>query len=95
MAPCSNSMLLAGVYVELLGEKQATLVFAGNGAQAMGRAAAAGRAAQRPAPLPPLLTAEEETAHRAFVKSLGAEPVWLQYLGETVGSDGLQVNSAG
>jgi DNA polymerase-3 subunit epsilon len=36
-----DSLLLAGVYVELLGERQATLVFAGAGAQAMARAAAA------------------------------------------------------
>ena len=45
--------------------------------------ASAGRAAQRPVPLPPLLTAEEETAHREFAKTLGAEPVWLQYLAES------------
>ena len=77
-----DSLLLAGVYVELLGERQATLVFAGaGGAQAMARAAAA-PAARRPAPLPPMLTAVEEAAHRAFVKTLGGEPVWLQYLPE-------------
>src|SRR5262245_57093945 len=77
-----DSLLLAGVYVELLGERQATLVFAGAGStQAMIRAAA-GRAAPRPVPLAPMLTAEEEEAHRAFVKTLGGEPVWLQYLPE-------------
>src|SRR5262245_25079009 len=76
-----DSLLLAGVYVELLGERQAALVFAGNGAQATARAAAQ-RAAQRPAPLPPLLTSEDELAHREFVKTLGAVPLWLQYLGE-------------
>jgi DNA polymerase-3 subunit epsilon len=77
-----DSLLLAGVYVELLGERQATLVFAGNGVEAMARTAAAGRATPRPQPLPPLLTDEEEAAHREFVKTLGAEPVWMQYLGE-------------
>jgi DNA polymerase-3 subunit epsilon len=76
-----DSMLLAGVYVELLGERQATLVFAGNGAAGAVRTAA-GRALQRPAPLPPLLSAEDELAHREFVKTLGAEAVWLQYLPE-------------
>jgi DNA polymerase-3 subunit epsilon len=76
-----DSLLLAGVYVELLGERQATLVFAGNSAQAMARAAA-GRGAQRPTPLPSLLSEAEELAHREFVKTLGAEPLWLQYLGE-------------
>jgi DNA polymerase-3 subunit epsilon len=75
-----DSMLLAGVYVELLGERQATLVFAGNGSQAAARGAVA-RAAQRPAPLPPLLSAEDEIAHLEFVKTLGGEPVWLEYLG--------------
>jgi DNA polymerase-3 subunit epsilon len=77
-----DSMLLAGVYVELLGERQATLVFAGNGSQAAARGSMV-RAAQRPAPLPPLLSPEEEIAHLEFVKTLGGEPVWLQYMGET------------
>ncbi|HEX5958497.1 MAG TPA: DNA polymerase III subunit epsilon [Hyphomicrobiaceae bacterium] len=79
-----DSMLLAGVYVELLGERQATLVFAGNRAGGQGAALGAGngRAAARPTPLPPLLTLEEEATHRAFVKTLGGEPVWLQYLGD-------------
>jgi DNA polymerase-3 subunit epsilon len=77
-----DSMLLAGVYVELLGERLATLVFAGNGSQAAARGSMV-RAAQRPAPLPPLLSPEEEIAHLEFVKTLGGEPVWLQYMGET------------
>lgn len=77
-----DSLLLAGVYVELLGERQAALVFAGSGTQDPARGAAAGRVAQRPEPLAPLLTAEEELAHRQFVKTLGGEPVWLEYLGE-------------
>ena len=74
-----DSVLLAGVYVELLGERQAALVFAGNSAQAVARGSVV-RAAQRAAPLPPLLSAEDEIAHLEFVKTLGAEPVWLQYL---------------
>jgi DNA polymerase-3 subunit epsilon len=76
-----DSMLLAGVYVELLGERQATLVFGGNGVAGAVRTAT-GRALQRPAPLAPLLSAEDEFAHREFVKTLGAEAVWSQYLGE-------------
>jgi DNA polymerase-3 subunit epsilon len=76
-----DSMLLAGVYVELLGERQATLGFGGNGPAGAIRAAA-GRALQRPTPLPPLLSAEDEIAHREFVNTLGAEAVWLQYLGD-------------
>ena len=76
-----DSLLLAGVYVELLGERQAALAFTGSSSQTMARASA-GRAAQRPAPLAPLLTEEDEAAHREFVKTLGGKPMWLQYLGE-------------
>jgi DNA polymerase-3 subunit epsilon len=76
-----DSLLLAGVYVELLGERQATLVFGGNGAAGVARTQAS-IAVSRPAPLPPLLTAEEESAHRELVNTLGPQAVWLQYLGE-------------
>jgi DNA polymerase III subunit epsilon len=76
-----DSMLLASVYVELLGERQATLVFGGNGTAGIARGPDVAQAIRRPAPLPSLLSAEEETAHLEFVKTLGAEPVWLQYLG--------------
>jgi DNA polymerase-3 subunit epsilon len=76
-----DSLLLASVYVELLGERQAALVFGGNGAAGVARAIHAGAAAVRPAPLPPALSAEEEAAHLEFVKTLGAQPMWLEYLG--------------
>ncbi|MBO0766471.1 MAG: DNA polymerase III subunit epsilon [Hyphomicrobiaceae bacterium] len=76
-----DSMLLASVYVELLGERQATLVFSSNGASG-GVRMAADRTPRRPVPLPALLSAEEEAAHREFVKTLGAEVVWLKYLGD-------------
>jgi DNA polymerase-3 subunit epsilon len=75
-----DSMLLASVYVELLGERQATLTFGGNRVQGVVRAAVGG-AARRPAPLPSLLSAGDEIAHREFVKTLGADAVWLQYSG--------------
>jgi DNA polymerase-3 subunit epsilon len=77
-----DSMLLASVYVELLGERQATLVFSGaNGAGGAVRASAA-RAVQRAVALPSALSAEDEIAHREFVESLGPNPLWLQYLTE-------------
>jgi DNA polymerase III subunit epsilon len=76
-----DSLLLASVYVELLGERQATLGLgsqtqAANAVQARSRAAAK----QRPAPLPVRLTAEAEAAHREFIKSLGPDALWLRYL---------------
>ena len=75
-----DSTLLAGVYVELLGERQAALVFGGSGGRGVALARAS-QAIQRPEPLPALLSPEEEAAHLEFVKTLGGEPVWLEYLG--------------
>jgi DNA polymerase-3 subunit epsilon len=77
-----DSMLLAGVYVELLGERQAALVFDGRsgGPQTTIRVGAAS-AAPRPVPLPSMLSAEDEAAHQEFVKSLGPNALWLQYAG--------------
>jgi DNA polymerase III subunit epsilon len=74
-----DSLLLAGVYVELLGERQAALVFGGGGGLGLARATV-GQALQRPVPLLPLLSREEESAHREFVKTLGVDAVWVQYL---------------
>ena len=75
-----DSTLLAGVYVELLGERQAALVFGGAGGTGVAMARVS-RAIQRPEPLPALLSPEEEAAHLEFLKTLGGEPVWLEYLG--------------
>jgi len=76
-----DSLLLAGVYVELLGERQAALVLSSE--QARRSAAAAGRhsaARQRPHPLAPRLTIDQEAAHRAFVDMLGEKAIWKIYL---------------
>jgi DNA polymerase III subunit epsilon len=77
-----DAMLLANVYVELLGERQATLGLAGNGA-AQSRIQNGARAAKpRPSPLPSTLSEEAVRAHREFVKTLGANALWLQFLAE-------------
>lgn len=79
-----DSLLLADVYIELLGERQATLVLADTTKrQSAERRARRGphQAAQRPAPLPSRLTPEIKAAHRAFVETLGGDnPIWLKYL---------------
>ncbi|MDE2450262.1 MAG: DNA polymerase III subunit epsilon [Gammaproteobacteria bacterium] len=74
-----DSLLLARVYVELLGERQATLGLGGEvGSEATihlnARAAKA-----RPEPLAARLSADAERAHREFVKTLGANALWLRY----------------
>lgn len=79
-----DSLLLAQVYIELLGERQATLGLgsaAGLAARNGTRTAVGLRAKPRPAPLPPRLTAEEHARHAAFVETLGANAVWKRYSG--------------
>jgi DNA polymerase III subunit epsilon len=74
-----DSMLLAGVYVELLGERQATLGLSGRGAAESSSLARAAKALPRPSPLPSRVDADTEAAHRELVKSLGPNALWLQY----------------
>jgi DNA polymerase III subunit epsilon len=71
-----DAELLAAVYVELTTTRQATLqleplALATSNIQTMVRA--------RPEPLPSRVTAEDRTAHRAFVRPLGSGAVWHDY----------------
>jgi len=71
-----DSLLLAGVYVELLGERQTTLELATRGPSTVVRAAIRSVALPRPVPLPVRLTDEDVAAHQAFVESLGDKAIW-------------------
>ena len=75
--------LLAGVYVELLGERQAMLGLNGQGAGEQTMRARAGKAMQRPIALAPRLTEAAEAAHREFVAGLGANALWRRYCEKT------------
>ena len=78
-----DSLLLAEVYVELLGERQAALGLAMDGNGAFGGELAPshrGRAAQRLQPLSPRLTPEIEAEHVAFIETLGVKAIWRRYL---------------
>ena len=75
-----DSSLLADVYVELLGERQATLGLAKSSEAAEAVQIRAGKAKARPRPLPPRLTPEDEAAHAAFVESLGSNAIWRRYM---------------
>jgi DNA polymerase-3 subunit epsilon len=75
-----DAELLAEVYVELIGARQAQLVLA--------QAAAPGRVAgepivvrERAVPLVPRLSEEERAAHRGFIASLGDAAIWRDYVG--------------
>ena len=71
-----DSLLLAGVYVELLGERQTTLQLATRGPSAVTRVQGRSLVAPRPVPLPARLTEEDVAAHQAFVESLGDKAIW-------------------
>ena len=76
-----DAELLAEVYLELTGGRQAAMGFdAGQDAKgkASGQAAGQTRVLTRPAPLPPRLSEEERAAHAEMVKKLGAKALWLE-----------------
>ncbi len=79
-----DSLLLAGVYVELLGERQTTLELAASGQRTMVRSAARRVAVARPAPLAPRFTEEDAAAHEAFVEGLGEKAVWKRLVSNPV-----------
>jgi DNA polymerase III subunit epsilon len=73
-----DAELLAEVYAELIGGRQARLFL--DGERAMARAVAVAAARQRPVALPPRLSPDETLAHRALLATLGADAVWRDYL---------------
>jgi DNA polymerase-3 subunit epsilon len=75
-----DSLLLASVYVELLGERQATLGLGGQGEAETALELRMAPALARPQPLPPRLMEAGESEHRAFVKTLGPKALWLRFL---------------
>ena len=75
-----DSTLLADVYVELLGERQANLSLAKSSSDAAANVVHFGKAKQRPVPLPSRLSPEDEQAHFKFVESLGPNAVWRKFL---------------
>lgn len=77
-----DCMLLAEVYVELLGERQAALGLQSKSAPVAGSNSIRGEkvgAVQRPAPLRARVGPEGIAQHRAFIEELGAKAVWLKY----------------
>jgi len=75
-----DAELLAEVYIELIGGRQATFGLTGVG-QGTRRAAQDRRVVgERPRPLAPRLTEAEIRAHEAFVRDLGEKAVWHGYI---------------
>jgi DNA polymerase-3 subunit epsilon len=74
-----DAELLAEVYVELIGARQALLGLAaamGDLSEARGALALAHI---RPQPLVPRVSDADRAAHRAFVETLGAAAIWREY----------------
>ena len=73
-----DAELLAEVYVELIGARQAQFILSQAPAiVATGQIIAV---RERPMPLPSRLTADAQAAHRRFIASLGENPVWRDYV---------------
>jgi len=79
-----DSLLLAEVYIELLGVRQAAFIdFASNDGASIGGDLAPlqrGNAVQRPTPLAARMTAELEAAHATFVESMGDKAIWRRFM---------------
>lgn len=77
-----DSELLAEVYIELIGARQAGLAL--DMADTPDQQPADQRRVpvqQRPKPLAPLLSETEQKAHAAFINSLGDDALWKKYSG--------------
>lgn len=74
-----DAEILAEVYVELIGARQAVLGLA-EAIELRGDGSGAILLKQRPVPLAPRVTDAERDAHRAFVAGLGESAVWREFL---------------
>ena len=75
-----DAEILAEVYLELIGARQAQLILVETGHGAAGTHAGAGVNRARPSALAPRLTAHERDAHLAFLATLGENAIWRDYL---------------
>jgi DNA polymerase-3 subunit epsilon len=73
-----DAEILAQIYLELLGGRQATLALGLLG-RASTDASAPWKIEPRPHLLPPRLTDEDKRAHTAFLADLGPDPLWNRY----------------
>jgi DNA polymerase III subunit epsilon len=73
-----DAQLLAEVYAELMGGRQAALSLSVE-SRTVARIQE-GLLKSRPQPLPPRLTAEEVEAHLAFARTIGKTPLWGRYM---------------
>jgi len=75
-----DAELLAEIYLELIGARQAQLILVDAGAAATTVGPAAHSIRIRPQPLVSRLSVQELEAHAAFIATLGENAIWQQYL---------------
>jgi DNA polymerase-3 subunit epsilon len=75
-----DAEILAEVYLELIGARQAQLILVETGNTTEGVQVGSVAIRVRPTALAPRLTAEEREAHLAFVATLGQTAIWRAYL---------------
>lgn len=75
-----DAEILAEVYLELLGGRQATLSLAETAAKRVVGVDGIAIRRERNVPLAPRVTDADREAHRAFVATLGPEAIWQKYL---------------
>jgi DNA polymerase III subunit epsilon len=76
-----DSLLLAEVYIELLGERQATFGLQVGGLKSANQRIGGGRtlAAVRPKPLPSRIAEADVEAHRSFIEKMKTPALWLNF----------------
>jgi DNA polymerase-3 subunit epsilon len=75
-----DAELLADVYIELIGGRQASFGLADAGRATQRAARGQAVLLQRPVPLTPRLTAEAIEAHAAFLQEIGDKAIWYDQL---------------
>jgi DNA polymerase-3 subunit epsilon len=77
-----DAELLAEVYIELIGGKQAALLLNDSGSPERGRSGLVQRYVKtpvRPVPLPPRVHEDERGAHDALISKMGDAAIWRKY----------------
>jgi DNA polymerase III subunit epsilon len=74
-----DAEILAEVYLELIGGRQATLGLGERSDGPRGGTSAVRAVRQRPTALAPRVSDDDRAAHRAFVATLGENALWLKY----------------
>lgn len=76
-----DAQLLARAYLELRGGRERAFDFASSASKVASIQARQTPRLQRPKPLAPRISAEEEAAHAAFIGGLGENAIWKKYAG--------------